>query len=141
MRFLSPKVALYLYKYLPYNHLWDTAMSGLVLLVATWNYQISYKNKYAGLLVFHLLPLLNPCLIIETQPAEVFSVCVNFVNVNLNWLNWFHFLILERGLLIVLIDCKNFLSPFLDVTRMPMSTIFFLGELDPGILCLENAFL
>ena len=37
-------------------------MSGLVLLVATWNCWISYRNRYAGLLVLHLLPLLNPWL-------------------------------------------------------------------------------
>ena len=34
-------------------------MSGLVLLVATWNCWISYRNRYVGLLVLHLLPLLN----------------------------------------------------------------------------------
>ena len=33
-----------------------------------------------------------------------------------------------------------FLSPFLDVTRMSMSTVSFLGQLDSGILCLQNAF-
>ena len=32
-------------------------MSGLVLLVATWNCWISYRNGYVGLLVLHLLPL------------------------------------------------------------------------------------
>ena len=51
---------------LPYAHVWNTVvMSGLVLLVATWNCWISYKNGYAGLLVLHLLPLLNPWLIVE----------------------------------------------------------------------------
>ena len=44
------------------------------------------------------------------------------VDVQLNWLNYFHFLILEVGLLIILIDCIIFLSLFLDVTRMSMST-------------------
>ena len=49
-----------------YGHAWNTVfMSGLVLLIATWNYWISYKNGYAGLLVLHLLPLLNPWLIVE----------------------------------------------------------------------------
>ena len=38
----------------------------------------------------------------------------------LNCLNWFHFLILEGGLLFILIDCLIFLSPFSDVTRMSM---------------------
>ena len=51
-------------------------------------------------------------------------------------LKWFHFLILEEGLLIILIDCMIFLSPFLDVTRMSMSTVSFLTHLDSGILCL-----
>ena len=51
---------------LPYNHEWNTVvMSGLVLLVTTWNCWISYKNGYTGLLVLHLLPLLNPWLIIN----------------------------------------------------------------------------
>ena len=57
MKFLSPEVALYLYK----STIWNTIiMSGLVLLVATWNCWISYKNGYAGLLVLHSLRLLNP---------------------------------------------------------------------------------
>ena len=50
---------------LPYGHVWNTVvMPELVLLVATWNYLISYKNGYVGLLVLHLLPLLNPWLLI-----------------------------------------------------------------------------
>ena len=44
-------------------------------------------------------------------------------------------------LLIILIDCMIFQSPFLDVTRMSMSTVSFLAQLDSGILCLQNAFL
>ena len=51
---------------LPYGHVWNTVViSGLVLLVATWNCWISYKNGYAGVLVLHLLLFLNPCLIVE----------------------------------------------------------------------------
>ena len=49
---------------------------------------------------------------------------------------WFHFLILEGGLLVILIDCMTFLSPFVYVTRMSMSTVFFLSQLESGILCL-----
>ena len=65
MKFLSPEVALYLYKStirpcMEYCcHVW------MVLLVATWNCWISYRNGYAGLLVLHLLPLLNPWFIVE----------------------------------------------------------------------------
>ena len=68
-----------------------------------------YKNEYAGLLVFHLLPLLNPWLIVEMWPAEVFSVGITLLDVLQNWLNWFHFLFLEGGLLVILIDCIIFL--------------------------------
>ena len=42
----------------------------------------------------------------------------------------------EEGLLVILIDGMIFLSPFLDVTRMSMSTVSFLAQLDFGILCL-----
>ena len=58
------------------------------------------------------------------------------MDVHLNWLNWFHFLILEGSLLVILMDCTISLSPFLDVTRMSMSTISFLTQLNPGIHCL-----
>ena len=45
-----------------------------------------------------------------------------------------HFL--ERGPLVILIDCTIFLWPFLNVTSMSMSTVSFLTQLDSGILCL-----
>ena len=62
MKFLSPEISINL----PYGHVWNTVvMSGLVLLVATWNCWISYRNGYVGLLVLHSLPLLNPWLIVE----------------------------------------------------------------------------
>ena len=47
---------------LSHGHVWNTAaLSGLVLLIPTWNFWISYKNGYAG----HLLPLLNSWFIVE----------------------------------------------------------------------------
>ena len=55
-------------------------------------------------------------------PAEVFSIGITLVDVLQNWLNWFHFLFFEGGLLFILI----FLSPFLDVTRMSMPIECFL---------------
>ena len=50
-------------------------------------------------------------------------------------------LFLEGGLVVILIDCMIFLSAFLDVTRRSMSTVSSLAQLDSGILCLQNAFL
>ena len=62
MKFLSPEISINL----PYGHAWNTVvMSGLVLLVPTWNCWISYKNGCAGLLALHLLSFFNPWLIIK----------------------------------------------------------------------------
>ena len=95
---------------LPYCHAWNTVvMSELVLLVATWNCWISYKNGYVELLVLRLLPLLNPWLIVEINVASLsFFYRYYFGRCHLNWLNWLHFLILEVGLLVILIDCMIF---------------------------------
>ena len=124
-----------IYINIPYGHAWNTVvMSELVLLVATWICWISYKNGYARLLVLHSLLLLNPWLIVEMWPAYVFSVGITLVDVHRKWLNWFHFLILEGGLLAILIDCMNFLSTFLDITGMSMLTVSFLAQLGSGIL-------
>ena len=51
------------------------------------------------------------------------------VDVQLNWLNWFHFRILGGGLFSILIECIFFLSPFLDVAMMSMSKVSFLAQL------------
>ena len=64
------------------------------------------------------------------------SLGITLLDVLQNWLNWFHLIFLEEGQLVILIDCMVFLSPFLDGTKMPMSTVSFLVQLDSGILCL-----
>ena len=83
-------------------------MDGILLSCAPSN----YKKEYAGMLVLDLLLLLNSWLIAAMWPAQVFSVIITLVDVLQNWLNWFHFLFLEGGLLVILIDCMIFLSPF-----------------------------
>ena len=93
------------------------------------------KYPKQQLFAIFLQLLLNPCLTL------VFSLGITLVDVLQNWLNWFHFLFLEVGLLIILIDCMIFLLPFLDVTRMSMSTVSFFAQLNSGILCLKNAFI
>ena len=52
------------------------------------------------------------------------------------WLNWFHFFFPKGALLVTLIDCMIFLSPFLDFTRMAMSTVSFFAQLESEILWL-----
>ena len=65
------------------------------------------------------------------------------VDVHLNWLNWFHFLILVAGPLVLLIGCIIFLTPFLGVIRMFMSTVSSIAVsfLNFWILFLQNTFL
>ena len=69
MTFLSPEVALYLYKSticpcMEYCcHIWAGAPSCYLELLE------SYKNGYVGLLVLNLLLLLSPWLIVKMWPA------------------------------------------------------------------------
>ena len=81
-----------------------------------------------------------PSLSLAATYVQKWTICSNHP-ANVNWPSWFHFLILKRGLLVILIDCMIFLSPFLDVTRMSMSTVSFLTQPGSGILCILNAFL
>ena len=126
VKFLLPEVVLYLYK--------STIRPCMEYCCHLWAGVTSYKTRYVGQLVLHLLPVLNHLPIVEMQPAFVFSIDITLVDVHLNWLNWFHFLILEGGLFVILLDFMIFLLPFLDVTRMPMSTVSFLTLPGSGIL-------
>ena len=94
-------------------------------------------SKKIGVLI-HSLKFLSPevALYLYKSAIQVFPIGITLVDVLKNWLNWFHLLFLEEGLLVILIDCMIFLSPFLDVTRMSMSTVSFLAQLNSGILCL-----
>ena len=60
----------------------------------------------------------------------------NVVDVLQNWLYWFNYLFLEGGLYVILTDYMIFLPPFLDATRMSMSTVSLLTQLDSAIICL-----
>ena len=50
----------------------------------------------------------------------------------LDWVSY----IISIAKTVILIDCMIFLSPLLDVTRMSLSTVSFLAQLDSGIVCL-----
>ena len=62
MKFVSPEVALYLYKSTTHN---TVVTSGLVPLVASWNCWTRYKNEYAGQISFSCCFFLNSWLIAE----------------------------------------------------------------------------
>ena len=44
------------------------------------------------------------------SPAQILSIGITLVDVHLSWLIWFHFLILVRSLLFILIACMIFLT-------------------------------
>ena len=99
-------------------------------------------SKKIGVLI-HSLKFLSPevALYLYKSAIQVFPIGITLVDVLKNWLNWFHLLFLEEGLLVILIDCMIFLWPFLNVTKMFMSTVSFLAQLDSELYCLLNAFL
>ena len=74
MKFFSPEVALYIYK--------STICPCMECCCHTWagapNYNLGLldklKNEYVGLLVLHLLLLLNTWLIVKMWPAYIFSI-------------------------------------------------------------------
>ena len=134
MKFLSPEVALYLYKSTIHPcmeyccHVWAGAPSCYLKLLDKLQKWICMS--FSCCFPWNLGPLLK-----SSKLLKVFSISNTLVDVLKNWLNWFYFLFLEAGLLVILIDCMIFLSTFLDVTRMSMSTVSFLAQLDSGILC------
>ena len=54
-----------------------------------------------------------------------FSIGITLEDAHLNLLNWFHFLILEGGLLVILIDCMIYLSPFLQSFSQYFDSLMF----------------
>ena len=72
--FLSPEVALYLYKSFIQSCMEYCCHVCDHLLTATWNYCISYKKRYVGLLVLDLLSLLNPWVI----PNQITQYSLSF---------------------------------------------------------------
>ena len=144
MKFLSPEIALYLYKstirsYMEYCcHASTGAPSRYLELLDKLQkrmYRIVGTSLGASLeLLAHRRNVASLSLVC----MYCFDKCSSEL---LNWLNCFHFLILEGGLLVILIDFMVFLLPFLDITRMSMSTVSFLAQLDSEVLCLWNVFL
>ena len=138
MKYLSPEVALYLYKSTIWPcmeyccHVWASAPSCYLELfdkIQKW-----IGRTVGPSLAAFLLPLAY-CQNVASL-SVFFSIGITLVDVHLNWLNWFHFLILKGGLLVILIDYIIFLSPFPDVSRMSMSTVSFLTQLNSEIPCL-----
>ena len=125
-------VALHLYKstICPcmeyYCHVWTGAPSCFLELL----------DKLRKRICRTVAPSLAASLETLTHCQNVAFIGITLIDVHLNRLNWFHFLILEGSILVILKDCMILLSTVLEVTRMFMSTDSFLAQLDSGILCL-----
>ena len=123
MKFLSPEVALYLYKSticpcMEYCcQVWAGAPSCSLQLIDKLQKQIC--RSVCSSLAAPLEPLVHR----RSVASLSLFYSITLVDVLPNWLNWFHFLLPDGGLLVILIDCMIFLSPFLDVIKMSMSTV------------------
>ena len=144
VKFLSAEVALYLYK--------STICWCIEYCCHVWNGTPICYFDLLDKLEKRICRTVDPSLPTSLEPlahsgnGAILSLFYNSIGITLvdvlqNWLNWFYFLFLEGSLLVILIDCMIFLSPLLDVTKMAMSTVSFLAQLEPGILSLYNAFL
>ena len=136
MKFVSPEVALCLYKTtirpcMEYcSHVWAGGPSCYLELLDKLQKQICWT--------------VGPSLATSLEPLAHNR---NVVSLSLFYRYYFGrcsfelaqlvpILFLQGGLLVILIDCMMFLSPFLDFIRMSMSTVSFLTQLDSRILCL-----
>ena len=135
MKFLSPEIALYLYKStigpcMEYCcHIWACASSCYLELLDKLQKQICRT--------------VGPSLATSLEPL---AHCQNVASLSLFYRYYFGRCSSELAQLVPLpfsrersthySDCIIFLSPFLDVTRMSMLTVSFLAQLDSGILCL-----
>ena len=133
MKFLFPGVALYLYKStispcMEYScHVWVGAPSCYLELLEKLQKRI-YRS-------------------VEQASLEPLAHCRNVASLSLFYRYYFGRCFSELAQLVPLPsfqgrsthysdDCMIFCSPFLDVARMPMSTVSFFAQLGSGIICL-----
>ena len=109
MKFLSPEVALYLYKSairpcMEYCcHVWAGAPSCYLDLLG------KLQKRICRIVGPSLAGSLEPLAHRRNVASLVFSIATTLVDVLQNWLNWFHFLFFVGGLLVILIDYMIFL--------------------------------
>ena len=141
MKFVSIKVALYLYK--------STICPCMEYCCHVWAGAPSCYLKLLDKLQKRLCRTVGPSLTASLEPLAHHR---NVASLSLFYRHYFGRCSSELAQLVplpfsrgrstrILIDCMIFLSSFLDVTRMPMSIVYFLSQLYSGILCVWNALL
>ena len=133
MMFLSPEVALYFYK--------STIGTCMEYCCHVWTGAPSCYLELLGKLQERICKTVGPARAASYEPLAQRQ---NVASLSLFYRYYFsrcsselaQLVPLPYSLLVILINCMIFQSPFLDVTRMPVSTVSFLAQLDSAILCL-----
>ena len=96
---------------------------------------LSYNNWYA------VGPTFVSSLELSAHPRnndQFFFIGITLEDVHLDWLKCFLSLTFRGVLILILTGFMLSFSPFLDPTRMPMSTVSFLKQPGPGITCQQS---
>ena len=130
VKLLSPDAALYLYKSTIHPcmeyccHVWVGAASCYLELLD------KLQKRICGTVGPSLAACLEPLAHCQNVTSLSLFYRYYFGRCSSDWLNLFHFLFLEGGLPAIVIDCMIFLSPFLDVARMSISSVSFFAQLN-----------
>ena len=109
-RFLFPKVSVYLCN-LPYVHVWSTAHIRAGATSCYFELLEKLQKRICRTAGTSLAASLKPLAHRRNVATLSLSASITLVDVLQNWLNWFHFLFLNGGQPVILIDCMIFLSP------------------------------
>ena len=134
MKFLSPEVALYLYK--------STVLSCMEYCCHAWADAPSNYLEVLDKFQKRIFKTIGPSF---SASRELLVLRQNVASLSLFYRYYFGkcssklaqlvpLPIFMGSLLVILIDYMISLSPFLDVTKMPMSTVSFLAQLNSRIL-------
>ena len=123
VKFLFLQRLLFISINLPFGRAWNIGV-----IIASSCYLEILDKVYIRAVGTSLAVCLEP--LSHLQHVARLSMGITLLDIHLNWLNCFHSLILVVSLLVILIDCRIFLSPYLDVRRMSILIASFFAHLN-----------